>query len=61
MSPLIPNIVCLLFSDPEGSPIIHYAEDRVIAQYGRRGFFPFFEDQSGELNLRLQPRSLGFN
>ncbi|KAJ7301673.1 hypothetical protein DFH08DRAFT_827375, partial [Mycena albidolilacea] len=32
--------------DPEGSPIIHYVEDRVITQHGHRGFFPFFEDQS---------------
>ncbi|KAJ7508321.1 hypothetical protein B0H11DRAFT_2304022 [Mycena galericulata] len=32
--------------DTEGSPIIHHVEDRVIAQYARRPFFPFFEDQS---------------
>ncbi|KAJ7156519.1 hypothetical protein C8R43DRAFT_1125712 [Mycena crocata] len=37
--------------DVEGSPIIHFAEGRVVAQYGRRAFFPFFEDQSDEYPL----------
>lgn len=32
--------------DPEGSPLLHYVDNRVIIQYGRRGYFPFFEDQS---------------
>lgn len=50
--------IFLFFSDPEGSPIIHYVKDRVITQYGHYGFFPFFKDQLGELNLRLQPKSL---
>ncbi|KAJ6566830.1 hypothetical protein B0H19DRAFT_1258013 [Mycena capillaripes] len=35
----------------EGSPFIHYAGDRVVAQYGRRAFFPFFEDQSAANNV----------
>lgn len=32
---------------PEPHSLIHNVENRVIAQYGRRPFFTFFEDQSG--------------
>ncbi|KAL8290635.1 hypothetical protein RQP46_002893 [Phenoliferia psychrophenolica] len=27
-------------------PLLHHVDGRVIVQYGRRGYFPFFEDQS---------------
>jgi len=35
----------------EGTPLIHYANNRVLAQYSRRVFFTFFEDQHRPENL----------
>ncbi|KAI5475591.1 hypothetical protein MNV49_001147 [Pseudohyphozyma bogoriensis] len=37
--------------DLEGTPVLHHVDGRVIAQYGRRAFFPFFEDQSVDANI----------
>ncbi|KAK4703941.1 hypothetical protein P7C70_g2278, partial [Phenoliferia sp. Uapishka_3] len=32
--------------DPVPGPLLHHVDGKIIVQYGRRGFFPFFEDQS---------------